>query len=486
LVLFYNVALAKDISAFLSYAAFMTPDKGPYLETYLSVIGNSVTYKKNGNGRYQGAIEVSLLFKQGEEIKAARKYKLLSPEVDDTLTGKANFIDQQRIPLPAGAYDFEIKIADKNSANKPFIGNQKVNIDLTQEKVCISDIEFLESYKKSTSQNMLTKSGYDLVPYVSAFYPENLNKIAFYSELYNIGKVLPAKQKYVIMYYIESFETGVKMTKFSNFSKQPVDNVNILLAEFPIGELPSGNYNLVLEARDQTNQLLVIKKTFFQRKNLKAKLDTADVKSVNVANSFVSKINSKDTLAEYIRCLRPVSSSAEKTFSENQLQGKDLQLMQQYFLNFWVSRNIGNPEKAWDDYHQHVRYVQEKFGNSKIRGYDTDRGRVYLQYGPPDQRSESGLDPTVHPYEIWQYYKLVNKADHFAETNRLFIFYSPHYLGYDFKLIHSTALGEVQDQDWQQRIQTSGVPNKNPADDTPTPTQDDFGNHVNDLLNNPR
>ena len=59
---------AKNIQAFLSYATFSSPDNGPYIETYLSVVGNSVVFKKNANDKYQGTIEISMIFRQGEKI----------------------------------------------------------------------------------------------------------------------------------------------------------------------------------------------------------------------------------------------------------------------------------------------------------------------------------------------------------------------------------------------------------------------------------
>ena len=132
-----------------------------------------------------------------------------------------------------------------------------------------------------------------------------------------------------------------------------------------------------------------------------------------------------------------------------------------------------------------VKIAQEKFGNKKVRGYNTDRGRVYLQYGPPDQRSESASDASAHPYEIWQYYKLINKANNIPQTNKMFVFYSPHFTGYDFKLLHSNVIGEIQDMDWQSKIKGSSV-NNNPVDDRKKNNEDGFGNHSNDLFNNPR
>jgi hypothetical protein len=87
--------------------------------------------------------------------------------------------------------------------------------------------------------------------------------------------------------------------------------------------------------------------------------------------------------------------------------------------------------------------VQKEFASSIRRGYSTDRGRVYLQYGPPDNRTVSTYEPAAYPYEIWHYYKLGN------QSNRRFVFYNPDLVSNDYTLIHSDALGEIMNDQWQ-------------------------------------
>ncbi|MEZ5195372.1 MAG: hypothetical protein R2764_02910 [Bacteroidales bacterium] len=75
-----NPVQAKKLNAFLSYSTFYSPDSGPYIETYLMADGNSVSFVKNENGKYQASIQVIMLFRKGDEIANYDKYELLSPE----------------------------------------------------------------------------------------------------------------------------------------------------------------------------------------------------------------------------------------------------------------------------------------------------------------------------------------------------------------------------------------------------------------------
>ncbi|HGJ65633.1 TPA: hypothetical protein ENS27_09610, partial [bacterium] len=93
-------------------------ENGPYIETYLSVDGKSVTYLKNSKGLYQAKVEVTLIFYQHDTVKAFQKYELKGPELVDTLV-LADFIYQERFKLANGAYLLEIQLLDKNKKKTP-------------------------------------------------------------------------------------------------------------------------------------------------------------------------------------------------------------------------------------------------------------------------------------------------------------------------------------------------------------------------------
>jgi GWxTD domain-containing protein len=60
-----------------------------------------------------------------------------------------------------------------------------------------------------------------------------------------------------------------------------------------------------------------------------------------------------------------------------------------YFIEaFWQRRNptpksLQNPYKV--EHHQRIAYANEQFGAVGIHGWETDRGRIYIMFGQPDQ-----------------------------------------------------------------------------------------------------
>ena len=273
--------------------------------------------------------------------------------------------------------------------------------------------------------------------------------------------------------------------------KQTANDVNILLAEFNIANLPSGNYNITIEVKNKDNKIVAVQILVFQRKNKQASFSYDDLKSIDVSSTFVGRYKSIDTLYEYIRSLRPISGSSEVQYSENQLKGKNLQLMQQFFYNFWKLRDALQPEVAWEDYHADVLKVNKEYKANSLKGYDTDRGRVYLQYGPPNIMGKYYNEENSFPFEIWQYYTLTDKSKEFSsapsrQSDRKFVFFNPDLISNTYKLLHSNALGEINNPAWElsifkQDFQT--IPGGNLDTQTIPP---EYGAKLDDLWNNPR
>lgn len=482
ILLFSTTILSKaSISAYFNHSAFFAPEKGPYIETYLSIMGNSVKYLKTKEKKYQGSVSVTILFKNGDKIEAGNKYNLLSPIYSDTTSIKENFIDQQRFLLSNGAYELELIIKDNNDPNgKEFSSKQPIEINFPDSAILFSTIQLLDSYSKSSINGPLTKNGYDLVPYVSNLYPQNSNQLSFYAELYHSNR-LGENEKFIFNYFIESASTKSILTGFTGFSKQTASQVNPLLNTFSIESLPSGDYNLAIEAKNKNNELMATQKIFFQRINTSAQYSIEDIAAVNINNTFAVLITDKDSLVTYIKSLRPISNESEKKFIDNQLSKNDMKILQQFFYNFWEKRSKINPQESWLTYNEQVKKVQKLFHTQLKKGYETDRGRVFLQYGAPDQRTEVTSEPNVYPYEIWQYYRI--ETNNQIQTDKRFVFYNPDLVSNSYPLIFSDARGEIYDTSWQLKLKKRTVQVFNLDQEN---AGDHYGGNSQELFNNPR
>ncbi|MCC7331102.1 MAG: GWxTD domain-containing protein [Flavobacteriales bacterium] len=439
IVLFSKQSVSQQLQANFSYCAFNSPENLPYLETYLLFQGNSLIYKTKPDSTSQAFVEVTFIFKQNDSIIDYRKNIISSPILLDSTSQKINFFDQQRISLPSGKYEFEISIRDTNSTEKAFLTTQEIEIDFNVSTISFSDVALIESAVKSTKKTFLTKSGYDLTPYTSDFYPEDFEKIMFYNEIYNSEKVFEKDEPFLINYFIESFESKQIVGNYKGFKRETPKPVIVLLNSFDIKKLPSGNYNLVIEIRNKENKSIALKKVFFQRSNPPANNFVLDHSS---SNTFVSTIPSNE-LIEHIKSLAPISTQIELSFAKNQLNNNDDSLKQQFFYNFWYNRNSINPEEEWKKYQDLVQIAETQFSTSIKKGYETDRGRIFLKYGKPNTLSEMKNEPSSYPYEIWHYYGINGRS------NVRFIFYNPDDVSNDYQMLHSTLPGEIYNAQWR-------------------------------------
>lgn len=257
-----------------------------------------------------------------------------------------------------------------------------------------------------------------------------------------------AIRPFVVSYFVRKHNdaTNQVVQNLGKVKRQSVGAVTPVFAELNITDLPKGNYELVVEARNRKNEVLSRSTALFQRskKVVEQPMDLTNIANLSIANNFATTI-AEDSLDFYVRSLRPIATSSQVQAVDNVARSNDPQLQRNFLYNFWAIYKPEQPEAAFADYRNYVLAVENEYGFRKQHGFDTDRGRVYLQYGKPDYIFRSESNPDLLPYEIWQYYSLNGK------TNVEFVFTSEH-TGYDYTLIHSTARGEMADEYWKQKL----------------------------------
>lgn len=473
----------SNITTYFNYCAFNTSSSKPYIETYITVAGNSVRFLPITGG-YQAAVNVSFKIYKGKELVKQSNYNLVSPLANDTLH-LPSFIDTQRFFLENGDYIIELVVADNANSNKKSSYTEKIKINFARDKkIYNSDFQILESYSKSNSPSVFTKNGYDFIPYNVNYFPKTNNALKFYIESYNIDSVLGNSTKFVYTYYVENSETFQKQNGLTGFQKQNAKKINPLLAQFDITTLSSGNYNLVVEVKDSLNKIQTQKKWFFQRQSDAAQ-QISDNNSLKTIEEFFNQVQSADSLKDFVECLWPISSSVERQWQQAQVKRKEPNLMRSYLVGYWKteSGDTISPLTIWLNYYKQVLETNALLKCGKQKGYYTDRGRVYLQYGKPDQRNQVNSDANSYPYEIWQYYRIYDKTTKRFFTNKKFVFGNFAIADDCYKLIHSDVKGEVYDERWKYKLINRTQQSTNLDDTTPGKT---FGNNINDDFNNPR
>jgi GWxTD domain-containing protein len=148
---------------------------------------------------------------------------------------------------------------------------------------------------------------------------------------------------------------------------------------------------------------------------------------------------------------------------------------------FWYKRDPNNPQEAWDKYYDLVKTANNLYATQIRKGYETDRGRVFLQYGMPNKLVDVPSEPSSYPYQIWQYYHV--EYDGLATSNVRFVFYNRDFSTNDYVLLHSDMRGEVYYRRWEAELHSRTTPmdimDENNA-------EDHMGGRAKDYYDNPR
>ncbi|RKX71772.1 hypothetical protein DRP53_00360 [candidate division WOR-3 bacterium] len=85
---------------------------------------------------------------------------------------------------------------------------------------------------------------------------------------------------------------------------------------------------------------------------------------------------------------------------------RDPKKRRQAYEEFWKSRDPtpGTEENELkEEYLARIRYAEENFKMGDL-GWRSDRGKIYIKYGPPDEIESHPFEAATRAYEIWYYY----------------------------------------------------------------------------------
>ena len=138
---------------------------------------------------------------------------------------------------------------------------------------------------------------------------------------------------------------------------------------------------------------------------------------------------------------------------EMSVYSKDLSVTakRNFLTRFWAARDPspGTPRnESRERFYGGIAYADSNFrehGRIREPGWRTDRGRIYVRLGSPDETLRRVQQGNAPPYEAWRY----NRG-----KGNYYIFADLTGVG-GFKLMHSDDVHEVGDPNWQRIL---GIP----------------------------
>jgi GWxTD domain-containing protein len=434
LMSFLGFSQTQKVRAYLDDKQFFAPGIGDYVEIQLQFVGHSIQYQGVAGG-LMGEVAVRMAIKSKDSLVASDAYRLQSPLMKDSVI--EDFYDLKRFALSPGVYSLEIELQDLNAKDSPVKASKPLVVEAVGSGTYLSDIQISESVTKGNATSVFFKSGFDLIPRLSTFYPQEISVLPTYLEVYNssmIGdSVFGLKQ-------LITDVNGKEMENMTQFTRHKISEVVPILRPVDIQHLPTGKYSLefVVLKRDLTE---IARKSYdFERSNdLQQEIDPD---KLLIDPAFQASIM-EDSVLFYMASLIPMANHGDVKNILSILKSKNKEVARKQIQGFWLATAGTDYYNSWIKYKAQVQFVQKLYANNFQEGFETDRGRVYLQYGSPSNVLQKEVSSTEYPYEIWTY----NKIGKFS--NKRFIFYNPDLVNNGYRLLHSDMIGELKNAAWQ-------------------------------------
>lgn len=428
---FYDVATQKSAIVF-----------------YLNVDAQSVRYKQQTKQQFKATVAAQITVMQQNKVVMTENFEVVSPIINDTTNVQGAFYAEKKIVIPHGNYQIKLAAKDVLHPQDSIFAEIPVTSFFADTIPAVSDIQMLASYDEKTQQK---------ITYSGEFYPQTVHQIQFYTEIYGtLSKNNPEGTPFVVTYQIRKHGEKKPLPSYAKMLRKTAKKQIALISGLDITQLPSGNYWLEIEIRNAKNEVIAKQQKFFQRSNPPYDKE-APIVATNQSESknFTHEIPDAE-LKKYIKALQPILNTKEQMSNTSILGNNAPDLLRKYLFAFWKKRNEKQPEVAFKNYAERLRIAENKYKAPGLAPYETDRGRVLLQYGIPNrietEITESGRSAlessSMIPFEIWYYYDT-----EWLDQKSIFLVFVQEVRGdNNYKLVHSNAIGEIRNPEWRDNI----------------------------------
>jgi len=340
---------------------------------YVEISHANLQFVRSVRG-YEANYEVDLSLLIGESESAPRhanrvwRSTVITNNYEDTNARDRYDISEADLDLPASTYLIVATLTDLE----------------TREKVTLKQTVRVPSYSRGglqlgdlvlAKQVRVTENGvYEIVPNVERAVSDTREPVFVYYEVY------PDKTDSLAVYtrLLNSKGAIVRESTQNRIASRPITRH---FQQIDISTLPVGRYVIETQVTGGGQTAL---------------------KALNFRIHLSGVPGSVRDLDTAIRQLRYIASTRTVKRILRAEEG-DREVL---FLDYWKKRDP-SPETTVNElmmeYYARIERANTLFGGFR-EGWETDRGEVYVRFGPPDEVERHPYEINTKPYEIWYYY----------------------------------------------------------------------------------
>lgn len=337
--------------------------------------------------------------------------------------------------VPIGNFVLDYSLSDNYKDDASVSKSYSVNSPNYQLENSISSIELAYSVDETNETSMFSKGKYKIIPNPSLVYLNN-SLLNYYSEIYNcvypvIVRRLVKDSKGNVVYQKEKVEN-------STYSS------SIELGRINLSTFESGSYSFIIQLIDTVNQIISERsQPFFVINRSRTDVTDSGGEKVDFLESKFA-VFSEEECEDLYNDTHYFATKEEQQLWEKALS---VEAKRKFLFEFWKRRDFehqGDGNRFFDEVMRRVKYARENFTSILKDGVKSDRGRVLILYGFPDEINYYTNEPNLKPYITWRYYSIENGVT--------FIFGDIEGFS-EYTLLHSDKRGELHNFHWQDRLE---------------------------------
>ena len=201
--------------------------------------------------------------------------------------------------------------------------------------------------------------------------------------------------------------------------------------------LPPGSYRLEVTA---TGDSAMVRTSVFTMGGFETAATVANAGNATSEDAYADRSEAGlDSL--YAPLVYLMNAQETGQYSGLTVDGK-----RRWLRDFWARHG----KALQDQFYARVREADSRFkegGTAGQAGWRTDRGRIFIEYGPPDEHLDRRSSATTNPYEVWKYTQ---------DRNLKYVFMDVTRFG-NYVLLYTNDRREPSRPNWQDLLGPDGV-----------------------------
>lgn len=446
LIIITQSALANELFISVDHTSFKNSDGKYFWELTYSFANNSVTYFENtDNETFYGEIQFQIEISSSSTILKNEKWVIPLSLDKNSVLEVMNLFGRKVFELNPGQYKAKLTATDVFGDDRVISTKFDFIVkSITQNDIELGGIMFAYQIQNVNETDivydkMFLRNNYYIIPNPSQEFVGTQPIIMGYFDIYNTDKFAAAGFQ---INYIVLDNAKREIAKFS-YKHNDLRERNFSTFAFRLDTLPSGVYFLVTtlsySASNNVHNVTNEKKffiynpekppqhrIFFTENELFEKSEFATINEIRIDEEFLKA----SVIAE------PTEIDLFKTLTT-------LEAKQRFLFRFWYIRDSDTltlVNETLQEFRRREEFANTFFNTGNFRsGWSSDRGKVLLKYGFWSTRDITEGHFGYNSYEEW-----------FMEGVQggvRFIFVDRQGNGH-FRLVHSTARGEVYNENW--------------------------------------